>query len=131
MQPKNKSNLSVCKACKAECCRHVALEIDEPTCKTDYDNIRWYLMHDEIKVFVDSEDEWHIEFPSTCKNLLDDYTCADYEKRPRICRDYPGSGDICEYESDISPYKMVFNSASKFEEYLDNKGIDWRWAKSR
>ena len=51
-----------CMECGAECCRYIATEIDEPTCKRDYDNVRWYLLHKDVYVFVDHDDCWYVEF---------------------------------------------------------------------
>jgi hypothetical protein len=38
---KNEKNwLAQCKKCRGQCCKYIALEIDKPVNKTDYDNIR-------------------------------------------------------------------------------------------
>jgi Fe-S-cluster containining protein len=105
----------------------VALEIDKPTCKSDYDNIRWYLMHRGVAVFRDHDGDWHVEFDATCERLRDDFSCERYADRPRVCRAYPGSDEYCEFESDESPYDLFFSTVEEFERYLDKKGIQWRW----
>ena len=58
-----------CVACEAACCRHVAVEIDKPTCKRDFDNVRWQLLHDGVHVFVDHDNEWYVEFEAKCDAL--------------------------------------------------------------
>ncbi|MFH1984331.1 MAG: YkgJ family cysteine cluster protein [Pseudomonadota bacterium] len=116
-----------CVACKARCCRYMALELGKPTCKRDYDNIRWYLLHRDVWVFVDQHNTWNIAFTSVCENLSKNNGCTDYADRPRICRDYPGSNAFCEYETDESAYKMVFTTCKAFEAYLERKKIDWRF----
>ena len=45
-----------CHNCPAMCCRYVASEIDAPTSKREYDNIRWYLMHRDVYVFIGHDD---------------------------------------------------------------------------
>lgn len=115
-----------CIACKATCCRHIATGIDTPTCKRDYDNIRWYLMHENVRVYIDGEDSWVLEFNTLCRNLSSDNTCSYYSNRPKICSDYPDAQSWCEYESDEPPYKIIFTSAREFEEYLDKNEIAWR-----
>ena len=116
-----------CRACKAHCCRHLAIEIDRPTCKRDYDHIRWYLLHRDVRVFIDHKNTWNIEFAAVCDNLAGNSTCIDYVNRPRICREYPGKDAYCEYETDESAYKVLFSSCSDFEAYLERKKIDWRF----
>ncbi len=118
-----------CIACRAKCCRHVATGIDTPTCKRDYDNIRWYLMHEDVNVFVDKEGEWTIEFFTKCLLLKETQLCDGYGDRPRVCRDYPDASSLCEYEDDALPYKALFTTAREFEQYLESRNIDWRWKK--
>lgn len=127
MAKKNQVRLNGCIACGAKCCRHVATEIDKPTCKRDYDNIRWYLIHENVNVFVDKDGRWTLEFLTKCQNLLGNNTCIRYTERPKICRDYPEPGDNCEYAGDDNPYKFFFSSVKDFERYLNKRGIDWRW----
>jgi hypothetical protein len=109
-----------CQACGARCCRHIALEIDKPTCKQDYDNVRWYLLHEGITVFVDHDGDWHVEFPSPCSFLGPDDRCRRYTERPRVCRDYPARDTLCEYET-----------ADQFVRYLEGRGIDWKFKKAK
>jgi Fe-S-cluster containining protein len=127
MSSKESKRLGECRECGARCCRHVALEIDTPTCKADYDNIRWYLMHEGVSVFTDDDDDWHVEFAAVCERLQDDFRCGRYEDRPKVCRGYPRKDEYCEYESDQSPYKLFFSKVEEFERYLDRKKIRWRW----
>ena len=57
---------------------YVALPIDTPDTAAEYDNIRWYLMHENIHVFVEDGD-WYIAFMTRCKNLRDDNLCGIYD----------------------------------------------------
>ena len=77
-----------CARCGAVCCKHVALEIDKPTNKQDYDYIRWYLLHKKVEVFTD-EGKWYLKHETECEKLLPNGRCGIYETRPSICRDYP------------------------------------------
>ncbi len=63
------------------CCRHVALEIDTPRTKADYDNIRWYLLHKNVSIMVDWDGAWLIQFDTAC-NWLVDGRCSHYALRP-------------------------------------------------
>ncbi|MBD3321051.1 MAG: hypothetical protein GF350_08165 [Chitinivibrionales bacterium] len=129
MSTASDSQTIACMKCKARCCRHVALQIETPSCKRDYDNIRWFLLHKGVKVFKDHDGEWLIEFDARCENLTKTHRCGDYENRPKVCRDYPASDHECEFGSERSPYKLLFTNAGQFEKYLDRKKIDWRWKK--
>jgi Fe-S-cluster containining protein len=105
----------------------VATGIDTPSCKRDYDNIRWYLMHENVQVFIDKDGEWTLEFITPCAALLHDNTCGRYSRHPRVCREYPSAESWCEYEDDDLPYSKLFTCVEDFERYLDGKKIDWRW----
>lgn len=84
-------------------------------------------MHENIKVFLDHENDWCVEFITDCKKLGEDHRCSDYFHRPKICRDYPGDDEECEFESEDPPYQKVFTSVEEFEQYLDAKGKKWKY----
>ena len=116
-----------CARCGGRCCRYVATEIDRPTCKRDYDNIRWYLLHKRVNVFVDHDGDWYIEFETPCEELDVTGRCGNYENRPRLCRHHGENGETCEFISGESPYRIRFQTAADFETHLDRKGIRWRF----
>jgi Fe-S-cluster containining protein len=116
-----------CPKCDAQCCRHVALEIDKPTTKKDYDNIRWYLIHKNVSVFIDNDGGWYVKFESPCEHIADDYKCGYYEQRPKICRDYPEEDQLCEFEGEEDYYTDLFNSENEFVEYLERKNKKWQY----
>jgi len=121
-----------CDKCKGLCCRYFALPIETPTTKEDYDDIRWYLCHKGITVFVEDGD-WYINIKNLCKYLADDYTCRLYNKRPRICRQYTTKNcDLSEGEYD---YKLHFTNDKQMVEYIrikfDNNTSEKRKTKTR
>src|SRR5258706_66956 len=69
-----------CEGCD-HCCRYVSIEIDRPTTKRDFDNIRWYLLHKNISVMIDYEGDWLIQFDTPCEWLIEG-RCGHYELRP-------------------------------------------------
>ncbi len=117
-----------CQACNAQCCRYIALEWDRPRTKREYDYVRWFLLHENVCVFIDPDGKWFVEFLAPCRAIAPDGRCAIYGQRPQICRDH-GEGDEheCETLGTGSPYRARFTSAEEFERYLDKKGVDWRW----
>src|SRR5688500_19525139 len=76
---------SLCDKCSALCCRYFALPIDNPETAREYDNIRWYLLHENVVAFIEKK-QWYVGVMTRCKHLLDDNRCGIYETRPRICR---------------------------------------------
>ena len=103
-----------CAYCTAECCRYIALPMDRPTRARDFDDIRWYLMHEGIQVFVD-EGDWYIQFRTQCRNLADDNRCKVYETRPKICREYK-AGD-CDYAPGEYNYEHHFTKPEQIEAF--------------
>ena len=94
-------NRKLCDNCTL-CCEHVALQIDEPEDKEDFQNIMWYIMHENVTVFIDHDGDWHVEFKARCKALDDKGLCQVYSDRPKICAEYTqdnceknGSGENC------------------------------------
>ena len=90
-----------------------------PEDKEDYDDIRWFLCHKDISVFVEDGD-WYINIKNRCKYLSkDDHRCKIYDKRPRICRGYRHSTcDVVEGEYD---YEFHFTSVEQLEKYIKVK----------
>jgi Fe-S-cluster containining protein len=108
----------LCNRCSALCCRYVALPIDTPDTAAEYDNIRWYLMHENIHVFVEDGD-WYIAFMTRCKNLRDDNLCGIYETRPRICRGYDTTN--CEFHGEEYRYELMFTSADQLQRHAEKE----------
>ncbi|NLE64449.1 MAG: YkgJ family cysteine cluster protein [Elusimicrobia bacterium] len=81
--PKREDHCSPC----TSCCEYVALEIDTPTTWKDFENIRWYLLHENVWVYVDFDNIWHVQFNTPC-HKLEKSRCGIYPQRPEICRAY-------------------------------------------
>lgn len=108
----------LCEHCTAACCRYVAIPIDKPRSARDYDDIRWYLMHQGISVFVE-EGDWYVQFQTRCKNLGMDNRCGIYETRPRICREYePGQ---CDYIDSQYAYEFLFTHPKQIEDLYERR----------
>ena len=109
----------LCKKCHGLCCRYFALPIETPEDKADYDDIRWYLCHKNITVFVEDGD-WYLNIKNKCRHLSNgDHTCAIYKKRPKICRGYTTRDcDLIEGEYD---YELHFTDDKQMEEYVKIK----------
>ncbi|MGD2109966.1 MAG: YkgJ family cysteine cluster protein [Phycisphaerae bacterium] len=112
----------LCEHCAAACCRYLALPIDKPTTKRDFDDIRWYLMHEGVSVFVEDGD-WYVQYQTRCKNLGSDNRCTIYETRPEICAEYEPNG--CDYQGGDYGYDHLFTHAKQIEAfYREKKGVE-------
>ena len=108
-------DVNLCDHCSAKCCKYFALPIDVPDEPTDFDHIRWYLLHDRASIFTE-DNEWYLLVHTTCKHLQPDNLCGIYHTRPQICREY--STDNCEYE-DYWTYDRYFESPEQVTEYYE------------
>ena len=104
-----------CENC-SHCCRYVALEIDKPESKPDFEQIRWFLLHKNVWIFIDHDDSWNIQFNTPCEKLDSKGLCKIYSKRPKICRDY--SPKTCEKWGDGNSFKLLWKNEEEFVEWL-------------
>jgi uncharacterized protein len=125
MKKTNQENKKLCSNCD-ECCRYVALQIDKPTTKTEYQNIIWLLLHENVGVYIDYDNDWFVEFITPCKKLKNKL-CSDYNNRPKICRDY--SQEDCTYYNHEPVEKIYFHNEQEFKKYLINKKIKFEFKK--
>ncbi len=116
----------LCDECAALCCRYFAFPIDNPTCARDFDNIRWYLLHENVVIFVESK-QWYMGVMNKCKQLQPDNRCGIYETRPKICREYTTAA--CDYHGGTYDFERLFTSADDLRIYGLEKLKEWRKAK--
>lgn len=108
----------LCEHCAAACCRYLALPLDEPTTARDFDDMRWYLMHEGISIFVE-EGDWYIQIQARCKHLGSNNLCTIYETRPEICEEYEPHD--CDYSVGSYGYDHLFTHAKQIEEFYRKK----------
>ena len=104
----------LCQQCVGLCCRYYAFEIDKPRTRGDFEDIRWYLLHEDSSVFVE-DGEWYIQVNRKCKQLLPDNRCGIYENRPPICRKYKTDG--CDWHADAYDYELLFTEPEQIAAY--------------
>jgi Fe-S-cluster containining protein len=105
-----------CGRCAGLCCRYFALPIETPETREDYDDIRWYLCHEGISVFVEDGD-WYLSVKNVCRHLSQEtYQCDIYGRRPKICRKYKHSD--CDYVPGEYDYELHFTSDRDVDEYI-------------
>jgi Fe-S-cluster containining protein len=104
-----------CSNC-GECCTYVATQIDDPQSFGDYENVHWYLTHENVGVYIDWDGDWYIEFKTRCRNLTEARTCAIYATRPRVCSEF--SFLDCEKNSGEKGWKHYFASHEQLLDFM-------------
>lgn len=110
--------MSPCRKCEAKCCKYFAFQIDAPRRKADIENIRWYLAHKGVKVFIEKR-RWYIEISNKCRYLTSEHACKIYHKRPLVCREHDAGS--CEHIFDKFDHDRVFRNMKEFDLYLKEK----------
>ncbi len=105
----------LCEHCTAACCQYIALPIDKPETRAEFEDVRWFLIHESVSVFVE-DGEWFIAFQTRCRHLQTDFRCGIYDTRPRICRKY--STENCDYHSGDYGWEHHFTCAEHLDEYM-------------
>lgn len=107
--------MNSCKECKAECCQYVSVSLN-PKYPEDWDEIKWFLLHENVIVYKDHENEWMVEFRTKCRHLDEtNHKCTKYEHRPQICKEHDP------HDCDASPgefYTVLFKKPEDVDEYL-------------
>ena len=93
------------------------MQIDHPVTPEDYDKLRWYLLHEDVSIWVQDGD-WFLEVRNRCRGLTGDDRCGIYQSRPDVCREYGSSGESgCEYFTDDLQFELHFESAESLQAY--------------
>ncbi len=108
-------NPDVCIRCHAKCCRYIMLQIDTPTRKIDFENLRWYLSHHGTTIYLEKGNIWFLHIDSICRHLTSDGRCGIYDNRPQICREHDPSG--CEFDSEYTA-KVKFSNIEELDDYI-------------
>jgi Fe-S-cluster containining protein len=105
----------LCEHCTAACCRYIALPLDTPETHAEFEDLRWFLLHEQVSIFVEDGD-WYIAMQTPCRHLQPDHRCGIYDTRPKICRAY--TTENCDYHSGDYGWEHHFTSAAHLDEYL-------------
>ncbi len=116
-------DIKTCNECDGKCCKYVAIEIDVPETLEDFENIKWYVCHENVHVYVEEDGSWNIEFITPCRHLDENNRCTYYKKRPTICREY--NQEECHFHNGYVEI-FSFRKIQDVEEYIEkvfNKGL--------
>lgn len=73
----------------------------------DFDELEWFVSHENITAYKDHENDWILEVLTPCKNLKNNL-CAIYEDRPNVCRGY--DPENCTHNSEQIPTKILLKT---------------------
>ncbi len=104
----------MCAKCGGRCCTYYTVMLDEPEDADDFDELRWFLAHEDCYIYVD-EGEWHLNVISRCRFLGEDTRCAIYDHRPGVCREF-GHDEECEFTGEFD-FEHTFNTIMELEAY--------------
>lgn len=111
---KENDALRLCQqVCGAKCCRYITVLLPAPKRKADFDELRWFVAHEGISVYVQSR-RWHLEVNTRCNYLAPDNLCAIYEDRPDVCRKH--DPEDCEQAAPLE-YSLRFETAEEFDRW--------------
>jgi Fe-S-cluster containining protein len=108
----------LCRICGALCCKYFALEIDKPTTRRDFENIRWYISHQKVSVFI-QEGRWYLKVGNRCRYLDGTDHCKIYKRRPSICQKH--SARECEYH-DRNAVREI-RTLKQLERYREEESV--------
>mgnify|MGYP006292718161 CR=1 FL=1 len=121
MAKENHGNEHECEQCGG-CCNHIAIQLDTPEDKEDFSNILWYILHENVNIFIGDDDNWYVEFITPCSELQPDNSCGVYHNRPLICREY--DPDECVKHGDGEPEKFKFRNKEDLFAYMRLRGLN-------
>jgi Fe-S-cluster containining protein len=105
------------KECNARCCRYLTVYLPAPRQKADFDELSWFLAHENTSVYVEGR-RWHLEVRTPCRYLNENNLCTIYEHRPDVCREY--SLDACEYPRRPA-HTLHFDCKEEFDAWWERR----------
>jgi Fe-S-cluster containining protein len=109
--------MNKCQKCDGRCCKYVIVNLDDPEDNDDWEELKWFLCHENIFVFIDHEDDWCVEFRTPCK-FQDPKTnmCTIYDDRTAMCHQH--DPENCEVHGAGEHYwKKAFYTKEDIEKY--------------
>ena len=110
--------MSPCRTCESKCCRYFALQIDTPRSRDDFENIRWYIAHKGVMIYVKNR-KWYMDISNKCRFLTKDFKCSIYDKRPLMCREH--SPKECERTAGDFGFSHVFHTLKDLDKYIEDR----------
>lgn len=110
-------NKKLCGSCTA-CCKYINIPIPTPKTEEDFDHILWYVLHENVCVWIGKKNKWFVKVDARCKPLKKG-RCTEYQKRPLLCREYDQK--TCEKNNPVSEVVELFRTKKELLNYLRRK----------
>ena len=107
-----------CAVCRGRCCTYVTAALDKPTDEADVDEIRWFLAHRNLLVFVE-DGEWYVQFFTPCRHLNEAGLCDIHGEHFDVCREH--GTDACEM-SGGEVQATTFTRTEQFDAWWAQQG---------
>lgn len=111
--------MMTCKECGGECCKKLAFNVQPRLTKHDFEDLKWYLYHEGVIVYIDNEGDWMVQVPIKCTKLDKNNRCTIYDKRPPICRE----AKLEDCEMNTNEMAVVFETPEDLDAYMKEKKI--------
>jgi Fe-S-cluster containining protein len=105
--------------CGAKCCRYVTVAISTPLSEDDWDEMRWWLSHEGVRVTKDDEG-WMVEFETRCRHLGPSNACGIYENRMSLCERHDATD--CEFALELK-LDVLLESEADLADYLERRRL--------
>lgn len=103
-----------CSECRGECCKKLAFQVEKPRTKEDFEDMKWYLYHEGVLVYIDNCGDWMVQVPVKCTKLDKDGRCTIYKDRPPICR----NSAVKDCEMNTNEMDVIFKTVEDLEDYI-------------
>ncbi|MDA3836760.1 MAG: YkgJ family cysteine cluster protein [Nanoarchaeota archaeon] len=109
-------NKRTCKVCDAICCRYITIPLKTPEIIEDFENIKWYISHENTEVNIEEDGAWYIKLKTPCEHLSKNNLCSIYKNRPEICKEHTTKS--CEKYNEEN-FILTFKSVEEVNKYIE------------
>lgn len=118
-----------CQTCGARCCRYITVAIKKPRARVDVEEVRWFLAHKNVCVYIDADDgSWNVQFHTDCRHLDGANRCRIHSRRYDICRDH--DPEDCE-ASEAEATDTMFHTTDEFDAWWRQEKAERRRRNTR
>ena len=114
-----------CSRCQdSKCCTYITEPLGSaPRSKADFEHLLWQVSHAGVELYQETSG-WYLLFKGQCQHLQTDGSCAIYDQRPQICRDY--DNDWCEYDQPAEDgFRRHFRNYDELLSYCRTRFKRW------
>ena len=105
-----------CIECEGDCCKYVTVKRLYPKRDIDFEELKWFLCHKNVIVYIDYDNVLCVEFRTLC-NFQDPKTnrCMIYKKRPKVCAKH--NPKRCEVNVHGTYYRIMFRTVEDIDAF--------------